>query len=66
MKRSLWWLCVASLLGAAGCVDTVGPFVRDVTRTPSGDLRVTRCTIEFHRGFGPPSMEDGTCTTETR
>jgi hypothetical protein len=59
-------LMVVVVVFVTGCVDTVGPFVRDVQRMPSGELRVTRCTIEFHRGFGPPSMEEGDCRSETR
>jgi hypothetical protein len=60
-------LLLFGCLFCVACVDTVGPFVRDIQRLPSGELRVTKCTIEFHtNGFSRPTLEDGECRSEIK
>lgn len=62
MKRA-----IALLALCVGCVDSVGPFVRDVTVRPNGSVAIVRCDVELHRGFIVGySLEMGECHTEIK
>jgi hypothetical protein len=58
-------IAIPCLLLCMGCVDTVGPFVREVSFRTDGSLYVTRCSVELHHNLVADTLSAGECHTTT-